>query len=190
RSAESSWVLRAAEILAGVATDAGRGPHARAPRQLPDPAAAQRVRAAPGPRPAAGRSTPARGRAVGQLRGAGLPPRAEFLSRDVPTRLGPGGGQCRHLQRVERVRTGPVRLLRVGALEHRRTAAPAPRRPAGELDDGALAGTRRARRLDRWRFEPGGVPDLSTSVGGLASPRVPLAAGGAAPVSRPAPAPA
>ena len=68
-----------------------------------------------------------------------LPPRAGLLSRDVPARLGAGGGQCGDLQRVERVRPRPVRLLRVGALEHRRAAAPAAGRPAAELDDGAAA---------------------------------------------------
>ena len=77
-----------------------------------------------------------------------------------------------------------LRVLRVGPVEHRRIQAPAARRPAGQLDDGAAARPRRARGVDRRRFEPRRIPQLAQQGRRVAADRIPVATRRAAAVPR------
>src|SRR5262249_27024341 len=76
--------------------------------------------------------------------------------------------------------TWSLRLLRVRPVEHRRIRAPASGRPAGPLDDRALARARWSRRLDRRRLESGGVSGVAPQGRRVAAHRVSLAADRAA----------
>ena len=107
------------------------------PGSLRDPAAAQRIRAAAGAGPAAGRAAVARRQPLGQFRQRWIPSRAAILCRAFRAGFAPAT-TASMLQRMERVRPRLFRVLHLGpwniAEFKRRLPASVQR-----MDDGAVA---------------------------------------------------
>ena len=97
------------------------------------------------------------------------------LRRHVPRRLRAAVHRIADDQRMERVRPRHVRVLHLGAVEHRRVRAAASCRRAACVGDGAAARTERSGRIDRRRLEPGRLPRIACEGCGVEADRIPLA---------------
>ena len=153
-----------------------------------DPAADQRIRAAARAGAAARRRTAARRWPTRQLLGHRVSHRPAVLPADLRARLCTGGQQQPGRQPVAGIRPRHLRVLHLGAVEHRRIQAPPAARASIQLGHRAAARARvRARpgRVDCRRREPGAVQALGYQAAGLEAGRIPHTAGGAAAVLSP-----
>ena len=133
-------------------SDAGR-------RSLRDPAAAQRVRAAARARAAAGRPAAARRRPLGQFPQRGLPPRAATSTSTCSAAASRRRSTNADISNVwNEFGRGYFAFYISGPWNIGEFKRRLPAERAGELDDGAAARARRARRVDRRRLEPRRLP--------------------------------